>query len=80
MTDKQWQKLIKKAHSLAIKHRIAMQEAEEEYVRRFGTHPSDWDDDWWIDHVHYGMGSDCDIKKITEEALRHKSYKEDRNG
>jgi ribosomal protein L4 len=78
MTDKQWQKLIVKAHKLAIKHIIAMQAAEEEYVRRFGIHPSDSDDDWWIDYVHYGMGADSGIEKITEEALRHKSYKEGR--
>jgi hypothetical protein len=72
MTDKQWHKSILKAHKLAIAHREAMQVAEEEYERRYGYKPSEWDDDWWIDIVHYGMGGDTSLDRIKQEAQRRK--------
>lgn len=54
MEDVEFKRLIVKARSLARKHAKAIEDAEEEYVRRYGINPSDIDDDGWIDTVHYG--------------------------
>jgi hypothetical protein len=70
MTDKQWHKTIVascKAYKEAIRLRNI---AEDEYKKRYGKFPSDWDDDWWIDTVHYGRG-DYDLDKIKESAQSH---------
>ena len=41
---------------------------KEEYIKRYGNAPSELNDDWWIDTLHYGIGStDLDlIKKAAE--------------
>lgn len=67
MTNKQFQKIITKCNSLAIQHRKLLRVAEEEYIKRFGSNPSEVDDDWWIDTMHYGTGSPY-LNKIIENA------------
>ena len=67
MTDKEFEKLIRKAHKLARDHKSMVEAAEIEYKRRFGHHPSDIDDDWWIDALHYGYGNP-DLARIVEHA------------
>ena len=71
MTDRKWESIIKKSQKKLLEAFELRKIAETEYVRRYGQHPSEWDDDWWIDTVHYGRG-DVDIQKIKEEAQRHK--------
>jgi len=68
MTDKQWQSVIDKCRKAGNKHLQLLQIAEKEYERRYGNNPSEVDDDWWIDTLHYGRGStDLDlIKKAAE--------------
>jgi len=71
MTDKQWHKIII-ASCEAYKEAIRLRDiAEKEYERRYDNHPSEWDDNWWIDTVHYGQG-DYDLDKIKESAQYHK--------
>lgn len=67
MTDKQWQKTIDKSVKLLRESFEYRKMAEDEYVRRYGHHPSEVDDDWWIDTLHYGQGS-TDLYKIKESA------------
>jgi len=78
MTDKQWVKIIDKS----VKHlKIAFSlrvTAEEEYVKRYGNHPSEIDDDWWIDTLHYARGT-TDLSKIIESAELHKRRIQSKN-
>ena len=67
MTDKQWLRKIQKAVRFQNLFEKARKEAETEYEKRYGHHPSDIDDDWWIDAVLYG-GGESDIDKIKEQA------------
>lgn len=52
MTDKQFQKAIDEARDSLIKYHKKLKVAEDEYERRYGVHPSDIDDDEWIDSLH----------------------------
>ena len=52
MTDKKWQELLNKVTSLHSDYLVFLTKAENEYERRFGHHPSDVDDDFWIDSFH----------------------------
>ena len=74
MKDTEWQKVIIDCCKAKDEHSRLMAIAEREYERRYGHSPSDVDDDWWIDTVHYGRGS-VDLKKIKESADLHLSRK-----
>lgn len=66
MTDKSFAKLlfrVDKSHSRYLK---LLNEAEEEYKRRFGNYPSEVDDDWWIDSFHQS-----DAGSSLEDVLKH---------
>ena len=52
MTDKQFQKAIDEAIVSLIKYHQKLKVAEDEYERRYGSHPSDIDDDEWINALH----------------------------
>jgi hypothetical protein len=67
MTDKQWQSVINKCRSAGDEHLRLLKIAEDEYVRRYGQHPSEVDDDWWIDALHQCKGN-TDLQKIKESA------------
>ena len=68
MTDKKWHEIIIKCKAACDEHLRLLKIAEEEYYKRYGNSPSDVNDDWWIDTLHYGRGStDLDlIKKAAE--------------
>ena len=68
MTDKKWHEIIIKCKAACDEHLRLLKIAEEEYSKRYGHAPSEVDDDWWIDTLHYGRGStDLDlIKKAAE--------------
>ena len=71
MTDKNWQKVIDECYSCLQKSKELLKVAEQEYERRYGNNPSDVDDDWWIDTLHYGNGG-TDLKKIKQSAEMRK--------
>lgn len=68
MTDKKWHEIISKCKAACDEHLRLLKIAEDEYFQRYGNAPSDVNDDWWIDTLHYGNGStDLDlIKKAAE--------------
>jgi hypothetical protein len=70
MTDKEWQSVIKKCQKSGLEHLGYLKIAEDEYIKRYGHHPSEVDDDWWIDSLHYCKG-DTDLKKIKDSAELH---------
>lgn len=80
LSDKQWQKIIQKSVDLLGEAFRLRELAENEYERRFGKNPSDWDDDWWIDTVHYGGNANVDVKALIKSALLTKSIYETKMG
>ena len=71
MTDKQFLRAIRKAVIAANEARLAIDVAENEYVRRFGVHPSDIDNDGWIDTVQYGNGLYTNIQQVIDDHNLH---------
>lgn len=71
MTDRQFELLIHRAIGAATKANILRRQAEEEYERRFGTNPSDCDDDNWIDVVHIGgeHGEKYEVKVVDGDII-----------
>lgn len=67
MTDKQFQKILDDTSQACRKYLLLLDKSEKEYVRRFGFHPSDVDDDFWIDTYQY-EGSNATVKEVTESA------------
>ena len=70
MTDKQWQNIIIKTASLKQEYHKFLKIAEDEFIDRYGKHPSDIDFDSWIDAMHvtgYGI--------LVEEIKREMSNK-----
>ena len=62
MTDKRFESLMARCADAYNKYRRLFERAEAEYVRRYGQHPSDVDDDYWIDSLGGGCG---DASAIT---------------
>jgi len=71
MTDKQWQAIINECRKAGDEHLRLLHIAEKEYNRRYGHDPSQVDDDWWIDALHYCNGC-TDLKNIKNSAELHK--------
>ena len=67
MTDKQWQSVINKCRKSGDEHLRLLKIAEDEYIKRYGHNPSECDDDWWIDALHYCKG-DTNFQKIKDNA------------
>ena len=72
MTDKQWQSVIKKCRKAGDEHLRLLKIAEDEYIKRYGHNPSEVDDDWWIDTLHY-CKRDISLDKIKSAAELHKT-------
>jgi hypothetical protein len=72
MTDRKFQELIDRTCSAQRKFFRLLKQAEEEYERRFGVHPSDVDDDQWIDGVTGGCGEagGLTVEQVKESAER----------
>jgi hypothetical protein len=66
MTDRQFEALIHKTADAQRKFSRLLSAAEEEYFRRYGSNPSEWDDDNWIDSLHGACG---EAKAITIEQV-----------
>lgn len=72
MCDDLFQKRLTR---LASRHQAYLKELEKcevEYVRRFGTHPSDWNDELWIDFAHLGDCATPTVQEVTEGACLSK--------
>jgi len=67
MTDKEFQKVINKAQIKLHEYHKTLAIAENEYIRRFGFHPSDKDCDQWIDAMHVN-GCGITVSEVKEEA------------
>lgn len=67
MTDNKFQKLLDHLAKTNREYKDTLNEAEEEYKRRFGKYPSDWDDDTWIDTYHVGAGN-MTVEQVTKYA------------
>jgi hypothetical protein len=68
MTDQEWENLIRKCRSKGDEYWALLKQAEAEYEARYGHNPSDVDNDYWIDTLHYGHGGIdiAEIKRIAE--------------
>jgi hypothetical protein len=70
MTDKQFQTVLDK---LTVAHRnylAYLEAAENEIIRRYGVHPSDIDNDQWIDSYHQGCGH-MTVKQVDDSMKLH---------
>jgi hypothetical protein len=68
MNDNQFQKALDKATKKLNEYHSALKIVENEYQRRFGVHPSDIDDDDWIDSMHVtGSGTTVEQVKMAFE-------------
>lgn len=67
LTDKQWFKAIANARKFYEMYKRHLDNAEQEYKRRYGRLPSEVDDDWWIEALHQGQG-EISIEIIKEHA------------
>ncbi len=68
MNNNNFQKLLDKLGNAHEKYLKYLEEAENEYERRFGSNPSDLGDDFWIDNFHT-CALDATVEQITREAL-----------
>ena len=62
MTDYQFQRLLDRTAAAQRKFHRYLKASEAEYERRYGAHPSDVDDDQWIDSLTGGCG---EAKNVT---------------
>jgi len=56
MTDKTFDRLLEKCAIAGNRYLELKKKCEDEYERRYGTNPSDADDDMWIDTIGLGGG------------------------
>lgn len=75
MTDKQFSALLKKLSKANSRYKRLLREAENEIERRFGVHPSDVDNDQWIDVYHVGTGGMTveQVNDSMEFSIGHKN-------
>ena len=57
---------------ITLEHKRILELCEAEYEARFGNNPSEVDDDYWIDSLHYGQGKKITIQDIVANASIHK--------
>lgn len=70
MTDKQFQKILDTLTDAHRNYLDLLKLAEDEIVRRYGVHPSEIDNDEWIDSYHQGLGH-MTIKQLDESMNLH---------
>jgi hypothetical protein len=75
MTNKQFQALIDRVQRLRKSYDDALAVAENEYINRYGNHPSDVDDDNWIDSLHMPCTERLTVEKLDQEARINPSLK-----
>lgn len=70
MTDKQFQKILDTLTDAHRNYLDLLKLAEDEIIRRYGVHPSEIDNDEWIDSYHQGIGH-MTIKQLDESMNLH---------
>jgi hypothetical protein len=70
MTDKQFQKILDTLTDAHRNYLDLLKLAEDEIIRRYGIHPSEIDNDEWIDSYHQGLGH-MTIKQLDESMNLH---------
>jgi len=70
MTDKQFQKILDTLTDAHRNYLDLLKLAENEIVIRYGVHPSDIDNDQWIDSYHQGCGH-MTVKQLDESMKLH---------
>lgn len=70
MTDKQFQKILDTLTDAHRNYLDLLKLAEDEIIRRYGVHPSEIDNDQWIDSYHQGCGH-MTIKQLDESMDLH---------
>lgn len=72
MNDASFEKIMRRCLEARDIYSTFLKQCEDEYVRRFGVHPSDIDDDCWIDIFHYGGGCAPTVDEIRRGFELHK--------
>ena len=72
MTNKNYNKLLLKLASANNNYKQLLNQAEEEFKKRYGNYPSDIDFDSWIDNYHVGNGY-MSAEEIDEEMKLYKT-------
>ena len=72
MTNKNYNKLLLKLASANNNYKQLLNQAEEEFKKRYGDYPSDIDFDSWIDNYHVGNGY-MSAEEIDEEMKLYKT-------
>lgn len=70
MTDNKFQDLLNELSKANAKYKRLLKEAEDELERRYRAHPSDIDNDQWIDIFHQGCGT-MTVKEVDESMKLH---------
>lgn len=70
MTDKKFQILLDELAISNARYKGLLNSAEHEIERRYKRHPSDIDNDYWIDTFHVGIGQ-MTIKELDDSMKRH---------
>jgi len=68
MTDAKFQELLNATQRAMAEYHSLLDKAEVEYVRRYGFHPSDKDDDFWLDSMHQSP-SPMTVKQVKLSAM-----------
>ena len=66
MTDEKFQQVIDEAQQKLMQYHHALKVAEDEYERRYNYHPSDVDDDVWIDAMHLNWRCRLLVSEVEE--------------
>ena len=70
MNDKQFQKILDTLTDAHRNYLDLLKLAEDEIIRRYGIHPSEIDNDQWIDTYHQGCGH-MTVKQLDESMKLH---------
>jgi hypothetical protein len=67
MTDNRFQELLNNLSKSHNEYSVLLKKAEKEYERRFGNHPCDVNDDFWIDSFRNSPSS-AKVEDVIESA------------
>lgn len=70
MTDKQFQKILDTLAYSRRNYLDLLKLAEDEIIRRYGVHPSDIDNDQWIDSYHQSCRR-MTVEQLDESMMEH---------
>lgn len=69
MNDTTFKQRLQELTAAKGRYFAKLQVCEDEYKRRFGSYPSDSDDDSWIDYAHFpGIRKTPSVAEITKGA------------